>query len=214
MKKLIEMVCTGNNGRSPVAELIARNTLESVGAIADYDSISSGTSVDYSKDFLAGRITEDHKMVGTILGLARKSGFYSEEQLSEIDRATAEKDYGTLLSYAINASERLMTVEQEHRDRVVSDLGIRGTIKLGKDQTVARPETVAVLTMDKGNRDKVGKIYALSSYAPGIDILTRFATGKDGEVTNAFGGDVNVYKTMVEQLLEEVPLAVDKVLNS
>jgi protein-tyrosine-phosphatase len=46
VKKLIEMVCTGNNGRSPVAELVGRNYLEEIGASDDYDTISSGTMVD------------------------------------------------------------------------------------------------------------------------------------------------------------------------
>ncbi len=43
--KVIEMVCTANHGRSPVAELIGRNYLREIGALGEYEAASSGTSV-------------------------------------------------------------------------------------------------------------------------------------------------------------------------
>ena len=47
-----------------------------------------------------------------------------------------------------------------------------------------------------------------------MDVLPRYATGKDVEVVNAFGKGIEFYKATVEQLAREVPLAVNRAVGA
>ena len=77
--KLFEFVCTGNHGRSPVAELIARAYLK---AHTGYDSISSGTVSDQIE---AGNVVAAGKIRVIRPGLER--GIYDAAQRKAADEA-------------------------------------------------------------------------------------------------------------------------------
>ncbi len=213
-KKLIEFVCTGNNGRSPVAELLARNHLVQIGASEEYDAASSGLMVDYTRRFVAGQVTDDPKMVGAIISIARDNMFYSPAEIFTISKALREGDNAVLLKYAVSTSTKLMDAERECMYGLLAKMGIPGQVKSGKDQTIARPDTKVVLAMDKKGLESVGKIYAANSHTPVIDTLPRYATGDDREVANAFGKPRGFYRATIEQLAREVPLAVDRAVGA
>lgn len=211
MARLIEMVCTGNQGRSPVAELIARNHLKSIGAYGDYDSISSGTLVDMiqSGGFFTLSIMEQ------LISLARKRVLYSPEEIKEVDAALRQGDNDTIKKYFRKTIGLFDKEEVENRAEVLSLLGIRGKVKSTRDQTVPRQDTVAVFPVDKSNYGKVIGIYEGSGYSPAVDVLSRYATGNpDAELKNTFGKGKEVYRKGVEQMLEEVPVAVNRIIGA
>ena len=209
-KKLIEMVCTGNNGRSPVAELIARNYLESVGATTDYDSISSGTMVDIIK---AGRFPI--KVMTPIIDIAKGRRIYDSSELTKLDDALRSGDSKTVEGYFNKATQIFSEEESREREVVLRELSIYGEVKGGKEQTMPRPDVVAILPMDRKNYDGVLKIYHSSGFSPVISVLSVLATGDpNSEVANAFGQSSDVYRQNIEQLVDEVPKAVRKIIGA
>jgi len=213
-KKLIEMVCTGNRGRSPVAELIARNRIIEIGASDVYDSISSGTNVAYTDKVMAGEIIPSQEMISAIISMGRANNVYTSEQLEEIDSSLRDGEQDDLIKYFIQTSQRLMDDEESYRAEVLTQFGIDGDVKPTRDQTIARPDTLIVLAMDKKNLQVINRIYQEERYSPIIDTLSNYATGvPDSQVLNAFGKGKDIYRDMVRQLIREVPIAVDKLVE-
>jgi len=209
-KRLIEMVCTGNNGRSPVAELIARNYLQSVGATSDYDSISSGTMVDVIK---SGGFPI--KVMSPIIDIAKDRKIYDADEVKKLDEALINGDSQTVETYFNKATKIFSEEETGERDLFLRDLGITGRIKQEKDQTVPRRDVVAVLPMDRKNYLGVLGIYQTSDHSPIISVMSVLATGDPvSEVTNAFGQGPDVYRRRIEQLVDEVPKAVRKIIGA
>lgn len=200
-KKLIEMVCTGNNGRSPIAELIARNRLEEAGALEEYDSISSGTLVSVIK---SGNFPI--KAMNPIIEVARNRGdVYNAQQLEELDTALKEGDTETVKKYFSVAAKLFEEEEKISRGIVLRELGIKGDVKSTQDQTVVRPNTVAIFVMDNENYQRAQKIYEGSGYNPTMESLG---------VENSFGLVRDAYRGRVRQLLERVPKVVDRILGA
>lgn len=210
MAKLIEMICTGNRGRSPVAELIARNHLKSVGAYGDYDSISSGTLVDTIE---SGDYTMES--MKPIIDIALQRPLYSPDEIKELEEALRQGNTPVVRRYFDNALGLFDREEVENRAEVLPLLGIQGEIKSTRYQTVARPDTVAVFPIDRKNYSIVKELYEKSDYSPVVDVLSKYATGNpDAELKNTFGKGKEVYRKGVEQMLEEVPIAVNRVIGA
>ena len=206
--KNIEFVCSGNNGRSPVAELIATNYLERVGADREYSATSSGTIVDLIKD---GGFPI--KVMTPIIDIAKEREIYSQESLQDIERALRENDSSTVERYFREASDVFMREEAQERGELLKELGMRGEVKIGRDQTIARSNTIAILPVDRKNYHAVLKIYGESGYNPVISIMSVLATGNPlAEVENAFGLGKNFYRSRIEQLSKEVPEAVKRII--
>src|SRR3989338_4971733 len=89
-KKLIEMVCTGNQGRSPVAELVAANYLRDIGA-DEYTAISSGTSVAAIKEHRV-----DVPFMIKVISVGKERGLYDPSQIQAYDDAVSRGDAKTL----------------------------------------------------------------------------------------------------------------------
>ena len=209
MTKKIEMVCTANHGRSPVAELIGRNYLREIGALGDYEASSSGTSVD---DIEAGRFS-DAVIVGT-LELGKQRALYSPAELGQIEQAVKDGDNAPVYHLFMRAVETFQREEHAHRAEALVHFGLEGAIKDAGEQTIARPDTVAVLSMAASNNKKVQAVYDGSGYSPSIDVLSRFATGDaDAALPDAFGKEKPVYFAAVEMLVEHVPMAIDRLVN-
>lgn len=213
-KKLIEMVCTGNNGRSPVAELLARNHLVTIGAESDFEIASSGIMVNYTDRFLAGEAKGDIYMTRAILKAAKDSGLIAHTQYQEIQATLRQGDEDRLFQYAVEIAPKLMAAERTHMREVLDEMGIRGDIKQGRDQTVVKSNALVVLAMDKEGLESVNAIYAPTPYRPTTAVLPVYAIGEDREVVNAFGGKREDYFITVKQLAREVPLAVNKAVGA
>ena len=205
------MVCTGNAGRSPVAELIANNHLNEIGAGDDYEAVSSGTMVDrFSK---GGGFPI--KVMTPLIDIARGQGLYDVESLKRLDEALRNGDRETIEFYFNKAAKEFSGREISHRERILRDLGISGTVKDTRDQTVPRQNAIAVLPMDRKNYVPVLDIYEGSEYTPIISVLSVLATGDlNAEVANSFGLGPEVYRERIEQLAHEVPIAVGKVIGA
>jgi protein-tyrosine-phosphatase len=210
-QKLIEMVCTGNQGRSPVAELIAQNYLRKVGADRDYRSISSGTAVD---DIKADRMAMGFMLTTIETAKSRSDlGIYTPLELDAINDAVKEGNNAAITHYYNKAANVFIQEERQNRAEVLPLLGIEGKTKHIQEQTIPRYDTLAVLSMAKSNNEAVKKIYAGSGYSPVIDTLSSVATGVPGaEILNAFGKTKDVYIRTVEQIKYEVPKALEKLL--
>jgi len=210
-KKLIEAVCTANNGRSPVIERILRNRLIEIGASKDYDAISSGAMVE-----AISRGGFPITAMSPFVDLARKRGdIYDPQELQHLERALGQKDRNAVEVFYNQAVDKFVDEEHENRAEALGRYEIGGAIKTTRDQTVPRGDVVAVLPADRGNFKKVLGIYAPTDYTPTIAVLSQFATGNpNAEMSNAFGHSKDVYMSMVEQMLEQVPKAVDKIVGA
>lgn len=208
-KKVIEMVCTGNRGRSPVAELIAKNYLRTVGA-NEYETSSSGTLVD--------KIKQDQLPMAfmiKVIDIARSRGdVYTPTELQSIDGAIKDGNTRAITQYYKKADYVFGEEEKRDRQEVLPILGIEGTLKSEQEQTIQRPDIIAVLSMARTNNQQVESIYANSTHKPIIDVLGRYATNNPiAEIPNAYGFGKKAYILAVEALVEQVPLAVEKLLR-
>ena len=220
MAKLIEMVCTANVGRSTVAELMARKHLKKIGA-ADYQVISSGTSVD---GIVKGELPLPFKV--KIVEQARQRGdIYSPTEASDVDAALKSGNDEAVTGFYAKAVKKFEAEELQNRKDVLHLFGLNeGILKTTQDQTFARPNTAAVFSMGKSNNAQVRKIYFRSrkhrirKYGsplnPIISTLSAYATGNPNtEIPNAFGKCPDVYKAVVVKIAEHVPKAINKLLG-
>lgn len=204
------MVCSGNRGRSPVAELVAREHLQRIGALGEYDSISSGTMVNSGE---GGAVSAD--VAKPIARLGIENGLFSGEELRELNEALVSGNDSVLAKYFRRALAKFAADEEDYRRTVLPEFGLDiKKIKGTSEQIVPRSDCVAVLTMDQRNYPLVQRVYESAGYTPTIDVMSRLATGvSDAEVKNAFGKGIDVYRDRIAQIVRETPLAVDKVLS-
>jgi protein-tyrosine-phosphatase len=209
MAKIIEFVCTGNHGRSPVAELIALMYLRERGVIGEYVAASSGTAVDaIEKDEVPA------KSMAKIVDIGKERELYSADELKEIDQAIRDGNDKVLRDYFWRAADTFSGEEHEYRAEALKHFGIEGVVKEKGEQTIARPDTAAVFSMAGSNNEQVQAIYEGSGYEPVIDVLSRFATGNpDAALPDAFGKGKEEYFRAVEVLREHVPMAIDRLIN-
>ena len=210
MRKTIEFVCTGNQGRSPVAELIARNYLSKIGATGEYEAASSGT--------LAEKIRQGDVPMGfrlKIIGVARERGdVYTPVDVQDLDEAIKKGNDEAIIHYFKKAEYAFIQEERADRLEVLPLFGIEGVIKEAKEQTIVRPESIGVLTMANTNYKQAKEIYAGSGHNPVIGVLSRYVTGdKDAETPNTFGLGKEAYTAAVEKMMVEVPKAVDMLVK-
>jgi len=205
MKRKIEFVCTGNLGRSPVAELVAQNYVRS-GGLEEYIISSSGTDVD--------RINSNEPDGGLVrhlvkLGLDRHFFDSSQSEKAQILLESSKYDSEAGL-YLYRASIRKALIEERDlRDTALKIEGIVETPKLISTQTIPDPLTSAVFCMDPKSREKAERIYSKAPNMPLIKIINDYIRKK--QLPECFGtGNLENYKTMVRALAEYVPRAIDK----
>lgn len=214
---IIDFVCTGNHGRSPVAERIAKNYLNKIGADGAYGAISSGTSVD---ELLAG--SEPIKTKIGVIELGKQNDVYKRTDIALIDIAIKnanegrinEMDKQVIDAFYETAKRFLNKEELEHRAEAMKHFGIEGALKGIQEQTIARPDALAVLSMAPSNNQKVIQIYAGSGYNPTIGILSAFATGNpNAQLPNTYGKGKEAYFKGIEVLMDHVPKAIDNLIK-
>lgn len=220
-KKSIEFICTANCGRSVPSELIAQQYLEQTGRSSYYQAISSGTGVDMirqgkqSLGFKAGviNIAISRGLYASLTGSVKQLMSLSADQLKSLyETDSAVK--AAVDAYFDQAVEVFKAEEHKDRYEATKDLGLESRIKQDPEQTVARDDTIAVLTMDKRTLEGARKAYEGSGFDPTISLLKEYATGEQGaEVMNAFGLGPEVYKRTIEELRRLVPMAVDRAIE-
>ena len=229
MTKLIEMVCAGNMGRSPVAELIGRNELRRLGSLGPYDTCSSGVLVSD----IMNEVTPPAKVMEKFIRAALERGdvygsihtAIAKRVLQNIkdDPVGVDSDHdvrGPMASAVYtDAVARFSEEETGHRAEALKYFGIEGSIKESRTQTMINPSAVAVLGMDPRVTDEIRKMYTGGrgkghNYNPLIEVLGKLATGDmHVRLPDAFGKGKDEYFRCVEALLDYVPKAIDIALR-
>ena len=209
IKKLIEMVCTGNQGRSPVAELLTRMYLTRHGILGEYEAISSGTSVDA---IVKGNLSIS--FMKHVISIAKsRGGIYNQDILPLVEKAVSTDDKTALEAFYSIAAERFVAEERRYRVEILPRFGIVGELKEERYQTIARPNTIAVFSMAEKNNVQVKEIYCGAGYEPLITVLSAYATQDPAaEIPNAFGLPEKAYIAAAETLCDHIPNALDRLL--
>ncbi len=205
--KLIEMVCSGNNGRSPVMKLLAKRRLNEIGA-ANYCVDSSGTYVDKINKLDFSR----EEMIPTII-LALRKGIYEADERRALNCFLRFQE-GELLTYFQKALFTLMHEEQSYRTTMLINLGFNPDDVQPPKQTTAREEVVAVVTADQDNAIRARDIYIKSEVFPVPLIASISELAGMPEilpVTNRF--DFGIYSAIINQLAIRTPKAIDEVVR-
>lgn len=206
--RFIEMVCTGNQGRSPVAELIAQNYLRRLGTV-DYASRSSGTLVDTIEK---GELPKSFKL--QTIELAKRRGVYSPSDEASIQDALKQGNDTMIDNYFNQAVARFSEEEKTHRIIALKRFGIEGRVKEGRDQTIVRSESIVVLSMAQSNNSQVQSIYAHVANKPIMMTIGEYATNNPkSDVPNAFGLGQKEYESAIEVLMDYVPKSLDKLFE-
>ncbi len=207
-KKIIEFVCTANNGRSPTEELIGKQYLKKIRAENEYAIASSGTLVDVIRKKELGI-----DVMKQIITLAQSRPVYSSEELFAIENALKDENIELVKKYFEKAENAVKLEEQAIMAGVLQKYGISGERKKTPDQTAPKKNRIAVLAVDQKNYERVVSIYRKSIYTPIIDIVTRFAFGENySEIADCFGKGQSSYEEAVRSMIEAVPAAIDKLL--
>jgi len=104
--------------------------------------------------------------------------------------------------------------ELVNRTKVLREFGIPGLPKITKDQTVVRPDVIAIFPVDRNNKSKVIAIYQQADAKPLIEVLSAYATDRpEEEITNTFGRGEEFYRQVVRRMVFEVPVAIDRAIN-
>jgi protein-tyrosine-phosphatase len=203
-KQLIEFVCSYNNGRSPIAELIATNHLKEISA-PYHAAISSGSHIaDKREPSIEFKLDMINKA-------AQNPHVYSAGELSDLNEGIILANDDIINDFYKKAIEYFQRKEVEHRTLALKEFGIEGKLKETQDATIVRPNIAAIFTMAKENKEKVTSLYHGSGHNPMIEVLSSYATGDpDEEIPNTFGKGQDVYFEAVEKLTKQVPLAINR----
>ncbi len=215
--KHIVVTCKGNIGRSPVAELVGHQYLQSVGADKEYVLSSSGTMTDaVLKGLRTPAEMETSMTIFTASGLHHSSFDLYRQALQKGRTEETQK-------YAIEAMAHCVESEMNKRDSILRELRVEGTPKRRPEQMVPRDDVDYILAVDRKVYDDVtkspGGIYYGRQRMPVINVLSVFATGnpeeRDAEVDLRDPQSVwNSYRKSIERIIEHTPLALQKIISA
>ncbi len=217
MKNTIEMVCTMNEGRSPVAEFIGENYLLSRW-ISDYNIISSwsGRELSDSSELQSNADTNvSDEVLIAMIEQWRQQNIFNYMDLIDYkpwcDRTELEKLF-------LQANKIFKAQERHFRADAIHDLveknKMSGYLKADSHQTMVRDDVGLILCMANNNVEQVKRIYKGSSQSPIITTLSEYALNKEGsELKNAFGKWADFYHNIIDQIVVQVPQAIEKYIN-
>ncbi len=215
----IEFVCSGNMGRSPLAELIARNHIARLDESGRLEATSSGTLVTTLNAWRDGSVPFNPVRAKWLLEQALKAGVYSGDERTLV-RSFVRAEAVDITDPAVSAMTLKAQLsfdaeEMENRALVAVKLGLKGGFKAAPEQTVARRDAVVVLGMSSSNTASIREIYAPSKATPVIETLTDYtARAELAQVPDALGLGRDVYMEMAEVLRAETVKAGEKTLTS
>jgi hypothetical protein len=221
--KLIEFVCTANHGRSPVAELIAQAHLKKLGLDKKYRATSSGSSVDA----IAANKTPDAVKMRFVKMAKERGDVYAPAALASYDDAIADPSSLAFDWLYQAAVKKFQDEEHGWRDEAVEAFGIEGVLKEHGEQTVVQHDASAVLSMAPSNNKQVRAIYEAKGYTEDgqfhmqrpehslvVAVLPAYARNDlAAQNPDAFGVSRELYFQNVEAFQQDIPKAVEKILN-
>jgi len=216
--KYIEFVCTRNEGRSPVAELIGQWYLEKRGLDKKYSAKSSGShrlAPDPNEVQSTSNDDVPFESLKKLVNLGIKHKIFSEKKLASIKKYVQKKDTEKLRPFFQIANKIFKDQERHFRadavHRLAAENNIQGYLKAYSDQTAQRNDTVAIFAMSQNNTEKVKEIYAGAKNKPVIETLSVYATGDPkAKLPNAFAQGEKFYHDVIDQLFDQIPMAIDK----
>lgn len=196
MYKNIEFVCTGNNGRSPIAEIVAQRVIYNQGLADVVTIISSGTAVALPEDPMV--------LKGMLKPLVDKA----------IDRGILEPDRIEILESQPNlVLDELVANEERMRVAYLSNSLGYAPLDFKRKQTVVRPEADLILPMDNGNKEKVEAKYAGSGYNPRIVTLGDFSGIRGMSLEQDFPETDNDYIKTAAKVQSTTEVAILRALD-
>lgn len=206
-KLIIEYVCTGNNGRSPMAEAIALDYVHSKGLEGRVEILSSGSGLHE----LTKPTGEKWKTLYLgVVEMALKNGIYRESWRQDEARRVFELGMDVedvVLDAAVNYA---VNVEAMFRNMALFEVGLVAGGKYHKP-TQAQHSGL-ILPMAESNAKQVRTIYEGSLSAPRVQPLNVYA-GLEGEVTNPFCKLLPAYQATREDLMRSVPMSIEKAMK-
>ncbi len=205
----LEYVCTGNNGRSPMAEAIAQDYVQRQG-LADKIKVSSSGS-----GLHRGTMKFGDALVAQKLGLVRmalENGVFQESWKQREARLVSEdvrdeQFLDDLFNYAIR-------VEGILRDQALFEVGLVATGKYHQttQAMILDADRRIVLPMAGSNVDQVKKIYTGFNQPRVLTTLNEYA-GMEGDVPNPFCQLLPAYRESRDHLMVAVPKTVDRAVR-
>ena len=208
----IEYVCTGNNGRSPMAEAIAKDHVMKHGLVDRVRVMSSGSGL-HERTMKEGEELVKQKL--SLVELALQNGLYQEGwRRANAELAVAGAKLGTpeLLEEFFDYAVR---IEGILRDQALWEVGLVADGKYHQS-TVARPDDAGqrvILPMAASNVDQVGRIYAGFENQPRVLTSLNEYAGIYGDVPNPFCKQLPAYQEAREHLMLAVPRTVDRAVR-
>jgi len=203
----IEYVCTGNNGRSPMAEAIAvdyvyRNGLEDRVVIS-----SSGSGLHE----LTRPTEEKGKRTRlAIVKMALDNGIFLESWRQDQARLILEQEMNsdeslldTSVQYAVNA-------EAHFRNVALFKVGLLAAGNYHKPTTAKHQGLI--LPMAENNAQQVRRIYEGFSEQPLVQPINAYV-GVEGDVPNPFCQLLPAYLAARDHLQRVVPMTIDKAIR-
>lgn len=198
-----DIMCTGNSGRSPLAEAIARDKLSDLG-LDKILVISSGTERDAIE---SGSISDELQRMVVKRALDRNDelGFYDPNELQYIrdllfrgDRDVCE----TLGEYDSRARSVFTDQEETFRKRIASKMRLKTPIKNGGQQTEVHLQIRWCRALANSNEEKAREIYSESGYHP--DFI-------NFGIENTFGLPFNQYELTAYNLKEKIEADIENI---
>lgn len=195
--KDIEFVCTGNKGRSPLAEAFAKRYLDRKRLIDEIKLSSSGTLVDFLKN-------PDMETLGSLL---EKFSYKALQQRvitkDEVDEIKQRRNLDIILDKIFREIRKR---ESEQRRVVLGEKGILSYFELDRkpQQTIIRANAELILPMDEENCEKVVGIYGSVKVKPKIKLL--------GRIDDPILSTLEKYRAIVNQIEEATERAMNTFL--
>ncbi len=209
----IEYVCTGNNGRSPMAEAIAHDAIMNKGLADKVRVMSSGSGLHQST-MKTGEELAKQKL--GMVKLALQNGIYQE--LWRKLNAELVVAVDTIVGYPEALEEYFdyaVRVEGIFRDQALMEAGLVATGRYHQP-TVAHlndAERRVVLPMAASNVDQVRRIYGGFDAQPRVLTPLNEYAGMEGDVPNPFCQLLPSYRQARDHLLVAVPKTVERAVR-
>jgi len=189
MYKDIEFVCSGNQGRSPLAEAFAKKYLDKKKLLEEVSVSSSGTLVDFLKTVDEEQLAQ---LIEPLIPKALRINLITDNEAEDIRERRNLKNIETQILQRVNENE----IAQK---RIISeDFFLPGYFDLTREpqQTIVRAEARLILPVDTENCKRVARIYDKSGISPGIKPL--------GEIEDPILATLEEYKTIACQIEKAV----------
>lgn len=223
----VEFVCTGNIGRSPLCEAVAREWLRGCSRYSE-DTVritSSGTDVLNTVDWQ--RRSPGYNLIWLRKGLQYSKGvpsFYTPDQQAFVEqilhpkteymrRFDADPAFKAIVqNLSADTRRRLETVEREHRNRYFREHGLP-IPKEDSKPFKAMVDLTWVVGMQALHTEYIRTAYGTVDRIPAVVEITKFA-GIKTDVSGVFGSpDPQAYCATYERLAVLSVIIMDKLLN-